>query len=1384
MPEHRIHWTALPRGADASGVELDVFVSPRLGVDALATEYTLADFPEFETWTARVAAGELAFEVVFDGGTPVPATIVAQDPLDEDLWKHLFPSTSPVEPWSFRDHSGRAIRSFPARWTLAYLRHLYKRVGQAGGVEMPTPEQLDPLRPDLGGLLHTDVGEEHDLDTEQHGPVPGGSPTKPRGCLIETLILLCLPLRRLCRWLRKLLGLGSGPSKPGGQAQGPVEFRYRPPAPRPTNPYEKLEEAIAAQGIVPPAEVEAEEVVDALEEYPVREAFAQALCFYDRPEMRSSWKGPPDIEAVPPSPAEPRWEFHRRLGALGDYPTLMQRLGLTIRIRVPRPQAASGAVRVVPRVAGATRPAVDITPATAYTLDGERFHARPRLGSDLAAGMLNLAGADDRLESAKRPFDLVQVDADGTVLKAIVAATSLERRAQVEALKLGFDGDEREPLPALRTAGIAIVRDGRAAGLQARLKEAQEHWLAQGGKVLHADEVVRGYEVWVQREGGNWHSLCERAGVYRLVDDEGELIDPSAVRTIEDHGYVKRSGATSKDETSDLYLNETLVRWTGWSLVAPLPGKTVIPVHGTRVDSETGKTVPTQGEVESATVSTAADGFRVETRFAPAQKSLPRLRFGDSYRFAMAWVDLAGRPLTQLAKGPGADAPVSEPIVFRRFEPLAPPSVLPFGAFKLGNSLERLVVRSDYDRSPAEWLAGLSPSPGLDERDERRLFAPKTSQQMAELHGRFDHALGPTGDHAAGFALGVREKGKFEDPAVLPFGSPDTEADGTVVNRDPDAVLPAPYLPDPMAAGIALRDVPNLKQASDLSGDQQLVEVVTIPGLARPVLRIRFGGAWPDLESVRVRAVGSDPSAGPHWDAAKRLLTIHLPKGAEAEVRYSCYLDAEELEEKMGVWDWLDDEELPDDVRRQARSSVHWMIAPWRTLTLVHALQHPLDEAKLGEDAVAKRVAGESVATIEATATVDATTDRVDLEARWEDWRDEDLKAPEFVKEPHEAVVGHWTHERDKMPPPPPAAGAPMPPQRQEFGDTRHRRVFYSLRATSRFREYLPVGLELDRPGSQREVSVPASAPPDPPRISYAVPAFGWHQDEGPTGDAVLAVGKTLRRTRLGGGLRVFLERPWYSSGEGERLAVVLKHEDDLPPALQSRVGIDPTVGESAWPEAFELTPAAFTGANTAQGVLLSERPTRVAIASFEPRYDKGRRLWACDVTLDMAALPWGDWPFVRLALARHQPEAVEGCHLSKVVPAQWAQLAPDRHLIVKRTSSEVKVTLSGRGRKAPLKNRLVVAIEHAAGPFPDELEWRSQGGGAPPKIDADLWQTDAIEPDVFGDELVWSKDVTVPSAGGGSLRLTVRELEYRQGEGNVSAGAVRLVYADTVRLA
>ena len=53
-----------------------------------------------------------------------------------------------------------------------------------------------------------------------------------------------------------------------------------------------------------------------------------------------------------------------------------------------------------------------------------------------------------------------------------------------------------------------------------------------------------------------------------------------------------------------------------------------------------------------------------------------------------------------------------------------------------------------------------------------------------------------------------------------------------------------------------------------------------------------------------------------------------------------------------------------------------------------------------------------------------------------------------------------------------------------------------------------------------------------------------------------------------------------------------------------------------------------------------------------------GRRLWYCDIQMDMGE---AYFPFVRLALARYQPQSLPNAHLSRVVLADFMQLAPDR---------------------------------------------------------------------------------------------------------------------------
>src|SRR5262249_3947516 len=121
--------------------------------------------------------------------------------------------------------------------------------------------------------------------------------------------------------------------------------------------------------------------------------------------------------------------------------------------------------------------------------------------------------------------------------------------------------------------------------------------------------------------------------------------------------------------------------------------------------------------------------------------------------------------------------------------------------------------------------------------------------------------------------------------------------------------------------------------------------------------------------------------------------------------------------------------------------------------------------------------------------------------------------------------------------------------------------------ATTRFREYFPTTITSDlgkitRKSLPQTLSILNSARPAAPKVLYVIPTFAW---EPQTKDAW-----NFSR-RVSGGLRVYLGRPWYSSGEDELLGAVLwgcpppQHQKsqsfEVPEALRSYVtqwGRDP----------------------------------------------------------------------------------------------------------------------------------------------------------------------------------------------------------------------------------
>lgn len=265
-------------------------------------------------------------------------------------------------------------------------------------------------------------------------------------------------------------------------------------------------------------------------------------------------------------------------------------------------------------------------------------------------------------------------------------------------------------------------------------------------------------------------------------------------------------------------------------------------------------------------------------------------------------------------------------------------------------------------------------------------------------------------------------------------------------------------------------------------------------------------------------------------------------------------------------------------------------------------------------------------------------------------------------------------------------------------------------------------------PSERSEVVLPAAIRPAACVALGPVPVFRHNTrlfGKGPNARLV------VERRAL---VRLNLGRSWFSSGEGERLGIVLWPprlgklgltapgmvelegrglialdgfaDRDLGPGgrFVSRRGGDPVrAGQSEerhlflGPADFLDYPATVSLGHAPQLVenvpMLPELPARqagssapevlplmVSLMTFEPRFDPEREEWYVDLALRPGATAE---PFVRLGLVRYQPNTIADLRCSLPVTS-WTQPMPDRTLTLKR-DGEGDVTLSLLG-PAPIR--------------------------------------------------------------------------------------------------
>jgi hypothetical protein len=686
---------------------------------------------------------------------------------------------------------------------------------------------------------------------------------------------------------------------------------------------------------------------------------------------------------------------------------------------------------------------------------------------------------------------------------------------------------------------------------------------------------------------------------------------------------------------------------------------------------------------------------------------------------------------------------------YLRVDPVLAPMLLMRDPPGPGESVERMVITSDIDSPPAK-------------NCERLVAMPKAPVQMAEWYGLFDTSSGVSGD-AATYQTVIKASGKFDD---APYGN--------TMPVSPDL----PYLPDPMAAGAAFTPVPPAQMFAP----------------PQPYTN------WPNFSPFRLQLVEAAALDGPNWDEPSRTFTLGLPKAAIFTFQLSTYpanvdlLEPQTIVKHAPLRDPGGNQVLIPALgspntpwTQQQKDQYHQLlisgklpeISPWRSITFVHAVMRPLQIPALDPGMLPARPAGVTYTGFSGKdIPIDGnSTSKVEILAQWDEPVDDGVNPPSRInKSQHvseflpDTINQSWPLNSFPLPNPPTI--------RHEFGDTRCRTVTYQAVATTRFLEYFDPAIQNSPEkftvvSNQVTLDIPASAPPPAPRLLYVLPLFR-HQGQNGT------------RTRSAG-IRIYLDRPWFASGDGELLAVLLQAppQDNVigQPETDSVWGTDPRFAASATatPTPQFLAPENFkAGTAVFQGLVSFQLPNGGVVQKIamgftpaflppdpshpdqpaDPNQDPHNGRWVVDLEIDAGS---SYFPMLRLALARLQPHT-SSSPVSPVVIANVSPLTPNRTATVTTDPASpnvIAVTVSGPSANSGIAARIVATPQVQPSPglwvsLPDITLANPVGTAA---------QSGTL-------------NIPVGAASGIPMRVIIREFERIPNDVGIGE---RLVYAEVI---
>jgi hypothetical protein len=971
-------------------------------------------------------------------------------------------------------------------------------------------------------------------------------------------------------------------------------------------------------------------------------------------------------------------DFHQMIASLGTHPRLMRRLGLVLDVNLPAAKLGLGEpnrdlrIRVVPVEAkfDDARHACHWTAIEYDTAASDVFRVftAAHAGGAPRAGLHWLDG------------------------KTSIAQEKIEHAVFALAQHIDNVLADTEPLPALQQGGMRLSHVdtpgalGKAMFKQSQLERAlnQRKQMMQTGvldcpadeKPLYANDLKRGLRIDV-REGdsGPWRSLCRRQVRYRThswswpagdgyLDDEG-VIEPAAF--VDE--YAEESG---------LRATEDLFEWDGWSLVVPRPDHS-------------------SGEYGPLSNGCGPDGEPpLDAQLEVPAGSLQPQRFGRCYQFRARAVDIAGNSLTDdeadaIAPSLSRRDIITEPVCCLRVESAKPPVVFRAQLRGPGEAGDIIVLRD----------AELSWHRTTEFRVH--VLPPEVPVRIAEKHGIFD-GMSPEDswrlirDHR-GELVFETAKDKREDE----------KATKTRNIQEPSRAkeIHTPYLPDPMVTQAVLI-LPDGAGRVDMPAFDDLPRHLRGRELARSCSLV----VRPGKNEVKARVTG-------------RRVILEVPKGRAQTIRIAAKLTTDDLSiAALAHPDWHIQSkgrkrraQVAQELTAAAARGDVPLLAPSREIRIVHATQRPLTDPQFGRALILPRALNATTAMLadDAFDFDRPSTGRIDVYARWEEPVDDPDDDGWRLTQNEMYAGGVRLDDDDGKPLDTAELNEPArSPLSHDFGDTKHREVSYQAVGTSRFVDFYPAALTEDPANVTRSsqpvtLHVPSTAPPAPPDISYVVPTFRRKDSSRNTHDA----GAERSAEQIGEGLRVYMHRGWFSSGKGERLALVVA-TPRTPEGLQQEVsawGMNPLRDSAPLPGRLQLEHV-WGGVERINDWPLEAGTAGLVI--FEVNFSEAHELPFADIEfLSQRSF----MPFVRLALARYQEHAIDTCKLSRIAQADFVPLAPGRSVTVKRTARATwSLTMRGYSYRQPGQSDnetsvVQAQVEYIEGALPeDAASWRPLG--------------------------------------------------------------------------